>query len=353
MLNGTERNATFDYNFISQQLTKYLGISLYILCLFGTIMNILAFTGQTYRNRSCSLYLLIASIFDFLHLNLGPLSNIIEYAFHYNWTIHSVSFCKLKNYFVFLFSIMSATLTTFVCIERYILSSRKSDRWKYCTRPMAVRFTQFAIIFWIVVSLPILLCYTRSRHASRNEQCICSNISSSFICFLIQLLYVCVFNGFLPPIITMIFSLRTCVNVRHLRQRSLVKSLFVQTMNYQITTMFILQSIKSSLFSLPFSIVNLYLLVTSQKHKSALDVAKENLIYQIVYLLFWSNYTSFFIYICSSDIFRGQWIKTVRRLVYHACGKGRRESSYRSQLVRWKSSEQHLRFNLVQVFIHQ
>ena len=341
MLNRTERNVISHYNFISQPLTKYLGISLYILCFFGTIMNILSFTCQTYRNRSCSLYLLIASIFDFLHLNLGPLSNIIEYGFDYHWTIHSVLFCKLKHYFVFFFSIMSATLTTFVCIERYILSSRKNNRWKYCTRTVAVQSIQFTIIFWMVASLPILLCYTRSRHTSRNEQFICTNTSNSFICLVTQFLYVCIFNGFLPPIITMIFSLRTCANVQHLRQRSLLKSLLVQTTNYQITTMFILQSIKSSFSCLPFSIFNLYLLVTSQKNKSAMDQAKENLIYQIVYLLFWSNYTSFFVYICSSDIFREQWAKTVRRVLYHTCGKRQQESSYCSQLVHWESSQQH------------
>ncbi|UJR35523.1 hypothetical protein I4U23_028277 [Adineta vaga] len=333
MLNETEHNVILQYNFISQQLTKYAGILLYILCFFGTMMNILSFKCQTYRNRSCSLYLLIASLFDFLHLNLGPLSNIIEYGFNYNWAIHSIAFCKIKHYLNFIFSVISATLTTFVSIERYILSSRKNARWKYCTRPFAVRCIQFTILFWLIISIPILFCYTRSHHISHNEQFVCSNTFHSFICRLTQLLYICIFNGFLPPIIMMIFSLLTCRNIQQLRQRSLLKSVLIQTTNYQITTMFILQSIKSSFTSLPFAIFNTYLLLTNKMPKSALNQAKENLIYQIVYLLFWSNYTSFFVYMYSSDIFRKQWTKTLRKLMYYLRKSKQSKYYYRTQLV--------------------
>jgi len=75
------------YTFIAEQLTKYVGGSLYIICLFGTVMNILTFFRPKYTRRACSLYLLIASICDLIHLNLGPLSNILQYGFHYDWNI--------------------------------------------------------------------------------------------------------------------------------------------------------------------------------------------------------------------------------------------------------------------------
>ena len=152
MLNETEYIAVLQYNYISQQFTKYVGIFLYILCLFGTIMNILTFIQRTYNSRACSLYLLIASICDFIHLNFGPLSNILQYGFHYDWTINSIIYCKIKSYIVFVFTVMSATFTIIASIDRYILSSRNNERWKYSTRSIAIRCIFLTILFWFIIS---------------------------------------------------------------------------------------------------------------------------------------------------------------------------------------------------------
>lgn len=321
MLNETESTAVLRYNFISQQITKYAGIFLYILCLFGTGMNMLTFMRQTYNIRPCSLYLLIASIFDFIHLNLGPLSNILQYGFHLDLTISSIAFCKTKSYLNFVFGVISATLTTMASIDRYILSSRDSTKWKYCTRPIAIRSIQLIILIWFILAIPIIFCYTRFNHSSHNEQLICSNPSRDLICLFIQIVYICIFNGFLHPIVMMLFGSLTCSNIHELRQRSLLKSNRVEQINYQLTLMLILQLIKSSFSSLPYSIFNSYLLITRNTRKSSLYQAKENLANQIFYILFWSNYTSFFVYIYSSDIFREQWIKALRSIVYYVCRK--------------------------------
>ena len=334
MLNETDYFLILRYNWISQQITKYLGTSLYILCFIGTVMNMFIFIRRTYHSRSCSLYLTIASIFDFLHLNFGPVSNILQYGFHYHWAIHSNSFCKTKTYIVFLLSINSATLTTMATIDRYILSSKNTRRWRYCTRPIAIRFIQCSILFWLIVSIPIVFCYTCIRHASENEHLICSNLSETFTCFLVQILHVCFFNGLGPPLIMMFFGFLTLTNIQHLRRRSMVKSVRLEQINYQLTSMLILQSIKSSFASLPFSIYNCYLLITRTMDKSSVYQAKENLIHQIAYLLFWSNYTSFFVYMCSSDIFRTQSIRAIRKTFCYSLRKRQRQFSDQSELRR-------------------
>jgi hypothetical protein len=334
MLNETEYTLMLRYNFISQQITKYVGIFLYLLCLFGTGMNIITFTRQTYNSGPCSLYLSVASVFDFVHLNLGPLSNILQYGFHYDWTITSISYCKIKSYFTFVFAVMSATLTTMASIDRYILSSTDSTRWKYCTRHIAVRCIQFIVLFWFIISIPMVFCYTRFNHASNNEQLICSNSSHDPICLWIQILYICIFNGFLHPIAMMFFGFLTCINIHHLHQRSLLKSARIEQINYQLTSMFVLQLIKSSFSSLPFSIFNCYLLITRNMQKSSLYQAKESLVNQLFYLLFWSNYTSFFVYVYSSDIFRKQWVKTMQSIVYYLCRKKQRRHSFRPETNR-------------------
>ena len=137
-----------------------------------------------------------------------------------------------------------------------------------------------------------------------------------------------------PPLIMMFFGFLTLTNIHHLRRRSLMKSARLEQINYQLTSMLILQSIKSSFASLPFSIYNCYMVITRTMHKSPLYQAKENLAHQIAYLLFWSNYTSFFIYLCSSDIFRIQSIRAIRKIVFCLIRREKPRYSYPSELRR-------------------
>jgi hypothetical protein len=329
MSNETDYITLQVYNHISQQFTKYVGIFLYITCLFGTIMNMLTFSQQIYTTHACSLYLLLGSICDFIHLNLDPLSNILEYAFDYDWTINSLIYCKTKSYFAYVFTITSGTMTTFASVTQYFLSSQKSTRWYYTRRHIGVRCIISIILFWFIISIPILFCSKHFPHASHNERIICSNPAQNIYCFLVRLLYICLFNGFLPPFIMMIFGFLTHRNVRNLHRRSKYKSIRIQRINQQLTAMLILQSIKSTFASIPFSIFNCYWLNTRNTNKSLLLQAKENLIFQIVYLLFWSNYTSFFVYMYSSDMFRHQWIKALKQIL--CCLGGKRQQPYASR----------------------
>jgi hypothetical protein len=91
-------------------------------------MNIITFFQRKYHRRASPCYLLFASIFDLTHLIPGSISNILPYGFHYDWTINSIIDCKLKNYFIYVLTIISGTLTVFASIDRFILSSKNSKR---------------------------------------------------------------------------------------------------------------------------------------------------------------------------------------------------------------------------------
>jgi hypothetical protein len=156
MTNKTEYDLFKKYNFISQQFTKYVGSSFYIICVFGTIMNILIFLQRKYTRRACSLYLLIASICDFIHLNLRPLSNILQYGFHYDWTIKSIIYCKTKSYLAYVLTITTSTLTTLENINQYMLSSKKNLRWNYSHHSVGIQRIKLVIFFRIIISIAII-----------------------------------------------------------------------------------------------------------------------------------------------------------------------------------------------------
>jgi hypothetical protein len=332
MANQTVDEIIEKYKSYTQQLIKYVGIPLYASCLCSTLMNMIMFGQRMYRHRSGSLYLLIASMSDFLHLNIGPLSNILQYGFAHDWTISSIIFCKIKTYFIFVIIAVSATLTTLATVNQYILSSKKNKRWKYTSKMIAIRCICLTIIIWFIIFIPIPFCYTRYYHSSENEQLVCSNPLHSTFCFLIQLCFTCLFNGFLHPTLMMFFGFCTYKNIHHIQQRSFLKSNRIRQVNYQIASMLILQSIKSSVASLPFASFNCYLLITMKNNKSLLYQAKENVIGQLVYFLFWINYTSFFVYLYSSNIFKEQWKKTMKKIFCCLYAKKQRQSCYQTEL---------------------
>ena len=323
MANETEDDLFQKYNFIMQHLTRYGGSSLYIICLFGTIMNMLTFLQRTYKRRACSLYLLIASTCDFIHINLGLLTNILQHGFHYNGRINSTIYCRINIYFVYVLTIISGTLTALASIDRYILSSKKSTRWNYSRRSVGIRCIKLTIFFWIFISIPILFFSEHFHHSLRAEQWICSTSCRRSSCIWVQVVYICLFNGLVPASTMMIFGILTQINVRQLHQRSESKSVQVRRMNEQLATMLVLQSFKLTLTSIPYSFFNLYWIITARTYKSLVHRATENLISQIVVLLFWSNYTSFYIYIYSSDIFTHQWIKAMKKILF--CSRKNRE----------------------------
>ncbi len=335
MTNTTGYLTIQKYNFMSEQLTKYVGPFLYIICLVGTIMNMLTFLQENYQSRSGSLYLFVASACDFVHLTLDPLSNILQYGFNYDWIVNSLVYCRTKSYFAFAFIIISGTLTTLASVSQFLLSSEKSTYWYYARRHIGIRCTKITFVFWFIVSIPIIFCSKRFPHIFQNGRLICSNPARHITCYSVRLIYNCLFNGFLPPFIMTIFGFLAYKNARHLHRRSRNNSIQIRKINHQLASMLILQSIKSTFASIPFSIFNCYWLKTMYDNKSLLLQARENLIHQIVYLLFWSNYTSFFIYLCSSDIFRNQWIKAMRKIF--CCFYGNEQQRYSTESSRRRS----------------
>lgn len=193
--------------FSYSQFKKYAGTVLFLSCLFGTMMNILIFGQRIYRHRTGSRYLLVASFCDLIHLTCGPLSNLLQYGFHYHSTINSNRFCQIKTYFIWVSTAISATLTTLATINQFLLSSKKHKRWKFSSRKNTLRSIYLSITFCFLISIPIPFCFTHTFHSSENEQLTCQNLLDNSFCFFIQIFHICLINGFLHPLLIIFFSL--------------------------------------------------------------------------------------------------------------------------------------------------
>lgn len=311
-MNDTDSKVYFENYHL---LTRYVGCSMYGICVFATIMNICTFLQHKYIRHTCSLYLLIASFCDFLHLNIAFLNNILYYGFHYN-QFHDILThgYKIANYFVYVLMMISATLTILSCASQWALSSRNASRWNFALRSIAIRNIILTIIFWFTTSIPINLCANIHYHVFNNQRFICSNVCQTLICRWIYGIYACLFNGILPPMIMMIVGLLTWKNIRNIQRRSKFRVIYARRINEQLTRMLVLQSFKSLVTSVPYTIYNLFLIITINRGKSIEYQITEDFIGELIRLFFLSNYTSFIIYICSSHIFRQQWIRTIKKI---------------------------------------
>lgn len=319
-MNDTDDKFYFEkYHFLTQKFIRYVGFSVYGLCVFTTIMNICTFLRKKYIRRTCSLYLLIASFCDFLHIHTGLLLYILQYGFQYNRFNISTGQHKIMTYLVYVPMIISATLTILTYVNQFLLSSRIVSRWNFGSFPVAIRNIILTIIFWFIASIPVSLCVNIHYHVFNSERFTCSNTCQTLLCRWIYGLYTCLFNGILIPMIMIIVGLLTYKNIRHLQRRLNFRSTFTQRINEQLIRMLILQSFKSLVTSVPYTIYNIYLIITINRKKSVEHQGMEIFIGEIVHLVFWSNYTSFIIYICSSNIFRQQWIRTMKEVFCCIC----------------------------------
>ena len=152
MLNITDESLIDNYRYLTEQFTKFVGPFLYIICLMGTLMNIFTFSQRTFDRRACSFYLLVASACDFIHLQLDPLANILQYGFSFNWTINNFSFCREE---------MGEAL------KSSSFSANANDKLKWCLRlnPKGLdeESKDYLSLYLLLVAAPSSKCETRAK----------------------------------------------------------------------------------------------------------------------------------------------------------------------------------------------
>lgn len=293
--------------YISHQLNIYLGLSMFVLGILGSISNISIFRHYAFRSSSCSTYMLIGSIASLIEILVGLSNRILDQGFQLHWTADNIIWCKIQSYITQCASLSTLSCLLLSVIDRFF-STCQQIKWRHLSSVYTARqISSLIIIFWMCVSIPTLI-YKKPLSTSLNQQlCMDTSVIWSKItryCFHIGC------YGILPWLSMSIFSCLTLKNIRQKRTRrpgvlpSFISSRMAR-LDSQLTSMLVVEIIICTISSIPFCLEIVYRNLTEQLEKTAHRQAQEYLFEQIVYLNFHFNFISaFYVHFYSSKIFR-------------------------------------------------
>jgi hypothetical protein len=188
------------------QLTLY---GSYIILIFGNIGNaFIVILFSRHRQNSCSTYLLCAAFINsvFITFNISLSMYTINYG---DPTIHSLVFCKLRLYFIHVWSQIAKYLIVLSCVDRFVLTNNNAH-FRAINRRIATRcIIGIVIIFWHIVPIhsPILATIMNGR---------CGQFG---VYYIVYYTYLLIFVCFIPSVSMTIFSALAHYNIKRLHAR--------------------------------------------------------------------------------------------------------------------------------------
>ena len=301
-------------NYIAQQLNIYIGITMFILGIYGCLWNILILRHHSFRLSSCCIYMLVGSIVSIIQIFFGLLPRIVTEGFRLDWTLTNIAWCKIRNYITQCASLTVLSCFIWTAIDRFFSTCREI-KWRYLNSVyIAKQICLLTLIFWMLFTLPTLV-YTQPveiRRACVSSSVIWAKISLYFITLLCY--------GILPWFLMSLFGILTLKNLRQTQRRRVnpLSQTVVTRMakiDHQLTSMLFLQIIIAIISSVPFCVQSIYNNLTLTIEKTTYRQAQENLSLQIVRVAFYLNYVStFYVNYLSSPIFRRISKRVLRNL---------------------------------------
>ena len=286
--------------------TIYAGLPLFITGVIGNLLNAIIFYRSNIHNPSTFL-LFLSSCMNLVYMFVGLLSRVLAIGFHLDWSIASPAGCKVRYYCIQLCSLTSVSLLCYATIDQFFVTSR-AEKWRRLSTLANTRKIILAlIIFWMFYSIPMALFSDVTERSAGVLVC------SFFTKNLIFSRFAAYFNvpvvwAIGPIMVLIVFGGLTYRNVSWLRANR-----NRERVQRQLTSMILLHVILIIISIIPLAFFYTYLAITLNDVKDVNRRSVENLIENLVSLIWYFSYsTSFFVYYFSATTFRGQ----VKRLLH-------------------------------------
>jgi hypothetical protein len=244
-------------NDISHNVIIYLGIPILIAGIIGGICNVVVLLSlETFRKNSCAFYLMIMSMVNIVHLITGLFSRIMISGFNTNWAQYSLFFCKFRAYTVPFGVTISFTCMCLATIDQF-LATCSQPRWQQWSHIKTAR--RLVIIFtfiWLLHGIPYIIYYDHVTTAN-GIGCITTNNIFQLYVSSVQTIG---FYGLLPICLNPLFGLLAYRNVKDLAYRTI--PLVRRELDRQMTVIVLIQAVYNCLASIPYLIVNIFILMT-------------------------------------------------------------------------------------------
>ncbi|CAF1135706.1 unnamed protein product [Adineta steineri] len=308
--------STSSFDYASQQAAIYLNGFNLAIGIPGGFLNILVFLSlKTFRENTCSFYLIIVSCLNVGQLLLGALSRFVISGFSIDWTIMSRPYCKLRIYLFQTFSLITLTCMCLATIDQYFATCKRV-RWQKWSNITTTRYlTAITIIFWSIFSILYPVYYDIVLSSTTNKLS-CMNTNPTFDRYNTNFHQI-IMQGFLPNFLTALFGILAYYNTKNIAYR--IVPLVRRELDKQLTSMLLVQVIFNTFSLLCYNIVSIMgpYINTS---KDPVVLAKFRLVQIISYSIYYFYPACpFYIYVCVSERFRRQLTYVLFVKVFKHC----------------------------------
>jgi hypothetical protein len=289
----------FNYTFVLNQFTLYVGSFFLIAGVLGNLINIGVFYKNNLRNPS-TLLLFLASCFNILFISVGLLSRICAAGLNIDVASNSLSWCRARFYLLQLWALSSVSCICYATIDQFFISSQHEKLRRLSNFSATVKVICILLLILILYSIPLLIYSDLVQLSDGRIACI-------FTTNIIFTRYASYFNlpiiwGITTITFLVIFGILTYRNI------SLIHNARSRERAQQhLASMILLHIIFIVIGTLPYASYYTYSAITLTITKSVDRLELETFLSNIVaVILYFSNSCSFFVYYLASTTYRRQ-----------------------------------------------
>jgi len=251
---------------IGQQFTIYAGFVLLLAGLVGNSINIFIFSSvRIYRTTPSTFYILIGSIDNIFYIIINLPTRILSEGYGIDPTMSSTIWCKARNYFIGVLSLISFSCSCLATIDQFFVTSHNAYLRRCSKLQFAHRIIFIMIIIWCLHGIPTILYFNISPITNICEPT--NQIYRSYtVIYILGLLFA------IPIIIMVVFGWMTYLNIRH------TIGVASQRADRQLTRMILMQVILVVISIFPYGILIFYQTITINTVKDQNRQLEENLV---------------------------------------------------------------------------
>ncbi|CAF4666241.1 unnamed protein product [Rotaria sp. Silwood1] len=323
---SSKDNLIIIFPYIIKILSRYL---LPFILLFGNIsclLSLIVFLQKSMRKNPSGLYFLSSTLCNIIFINTMIVATILYFGFNIDPSGNILIICRIQFYIGFVTTILSSTFLVLASIDRYIISSTNYNNHRFSTHSMAIKFIFSITIFWCIMHIHAFFFIIKPK--DNNKMFYCTLKTGTYT--LIIIFYEFIIQDLLIPILMILFSLRTIINVRHVMVNSMSR---LQSVDRQLLIIMLSQCFVYLSFRLPLLIyfVSDYIIKNSRKYIRYWTV--NMIIFYLSLLSFFIPYCVFFFINLISHSFRVEFKRLIKHLIRRYFKKLRKSKKHRHNQV--------------------
>jgi hypothetical protein len=315
MVSSTDEDSSLSYSIIQNQLYGIIGPILIAIGSVGAILSCCVFSQKTMRKNPGSVYFIAFNANNFLSLLFGLLPPILSYTINVDPSAYNVPYCKIRFYTAIVLAFLSPSYLVLASIDRTLVTSTKALTRQRSTCRLAYYsisgVTLFSFLFYIHIFVRVNIQEIYPGFV------LCFYDAGNYRTFVTY--SGLVLSGLLPPLLMIVFAVRTLKNLRRVHIRPMAPGMVVmntqRSKDRQLAIMLLAEILVYILFCSMTPIILIYTQSTQYQTKNTRQQALEQFLQSLGYFLsFIPVSINFYINLAVSKTFRQKTIQIFSKL---------------------------------------